>query len=191
MAEEIAPSLEGLERLNELLTRNIDFEEHHKEPDPHANFYPVHQVDIVVQYEGRNGSRTVEGTLMQVRGSLEQDEEKREQNRYNGWFGKVRTSDGFVNVYADPDSSGPRIIFVDGWDGRGGKRYKWKIESICIEEKPGTEPQCFGCQSSMEFGHFRDPTAEYGPTMGWICTNCAAGHGYGRFSSVNIEKGLP
>lgn len=182
MAEEIPPSTEGWERLKDSLDLKKSGSNHH----------PKHQVDIVVQYEGRSGSRTVEGTLISVKGSLEQDKVKREQNRYNGWFGKVRTSDGFLNVYADPDHGGPRIIFTPGWDGRGGRRYKWPIQNIVVEEKEGTDPQCFKCCSSMEYGWYRDsPEDHHGPSMGWICTDCAAGHGMGRFEAQNIEKGLP
>lgn len=179
MAEEIAPSREGWERLKEALHLKKSGSSHH----------PHHQVDVVIQYDDGHGSSTVEGTLISVKGSLEQDEEKREQHRYNGWFGKVRTEDGMVNIYADPDHSGPRIIFTDGWDGTGGRRYKWQIESIVIEEKPGTDPQCWACHSSMQFGYIRGWPDAPAPVSGWICTGCAA-H-LGRFKDVDIQRGLP
>lgn len=191
-AESISPDHAGWERLNELIERDVDSEEHHSNKS--SSFYPQNQVDIVVQYEGRSGSRTVEGTLIQVRASLEQDEEKREEQRYNGWFGKVRTSDGFVNVYADPDSSGPRIIFCPDWDGSGGKRYKYPIEEIVVEEKPDQDPQCWKCHSTMEFGMYRDaPEDHHGITMGWICRNCASDSvpSLGFFDEHDVERGLP
>jgi hypothetical protein len=94
-----------------------------------------------------------------------------------------------VNIYADPDHGGPRIIFCDGWDGTGGKRYKWEIEQMVIEEKPGTDPQCWACHSSMQFGYIEGWPDIPGTSSGWICTDCASRHG--RFKGCDIERGLP
>jgi len=183
MSEEIAPTFEGWERLQEL----IDIEK------SGSDRYPAYQVDIVVQYDGPRGSRTVEGTLLSVRGSLEQDREKREQQRYDGWFGKVRSPDGFVNVYASPGSGGPSVIHTPDWDGRQGRPgYKYPIQEIVIDPKPDTEPQCFACHSTMQFGMFHDaPEDHHGPAFGWICPDCTAGCGLGRFREYGVEQGLP
>lgn len=188
---EITPDYDGWERLTETVQRDVEFDTNHNSEDS-LSFHPVNHVDITITYEDRSGNSTVDGVLIEARKSLNQDRDEREQNRHNGWFGKVRTSDGFVNVYADPDTGGERIIFVSGWNGRGGRRYKWPIQSITVEEDTTRNPTDPKCGEEMEFGIYHgSPDDHYGPSMGWICRTCAAGHGLGRFESVDIEQGLP
>lgn len=177
MAESITPDQAGWEQLKDTL--NLD-----KQGVDH---YPHHHVDVVVQYAGRNGSRTVEGTLLRVKKST--GDPPNADDGVNGWFGKIRTSEGMVNIYADPDHGGPRIIFTDGWDGTGGKRYKWEIEEIVIEGKPMADPQCFACCSTMEFGYIEGWPDIPGTNSGWICRGCASGHG--KFNGCSVEQGLP
>ena len=177
MAEEIAPSREGWERLKDSLDMKKSG----------SDLHPKHHVDIVIQYQDASGSSTVEGTLVSARRST--GDPPNADDGVNGWFGKIKTTDVMVNIYADPDHGGPRIIFTDGWDGTGGKRYKWEIEQIVIEEKPGTEPQCFGCHSTMVFGYIDGWPDGPGTTSGWLCQQCAAQKG--RIRTVDIERGLP
>ena len=178
MAEEIAPTQEGWERLKDSIELN----------EQGINRYPFHHVDVVVQYAGRHGSRTVEGTLLRVK-SVSTYVNGGPERKVHGWFGKIRTSEGMVNIYADPNHGGPQIVFTDSWDGTGGKRYKWEIENVVIEEQPGTDPQCFACCSSMEFGYIDGWPDVPGTNSGWICRNCARGHG--KIKNQSVEQGLP
>ena len=173
---EINPTFEGYQKLRE----SIEFVEQV------GNIYPVNQVDVTVQYE-HYGEREVTGTLLSVRKSLNQDGEERENQRYNGWFGKVLLPTGMLNIYADPDTGGETVIFVPDWEGKGGKRYKRPIKSIEIEENGEKEPTCPECGEEMTFGWLENaPDDHPGTSNGWICKKRIAG--LGRLTEYPVGK---
>ncbi len=172
---EINSTLEGFEKLKE----NIEY------TGQGTNFYPLNQVDVTVGYDSY-GDREVTGTLLDFRGSLTQDEEKREENRYNGWFGKILLETGMLNVYADPNHGGDHVIFVKDWQGKGRRPYKYPISSIEIEERD-KDPYCKNCGDELTFGWLNNAREDQGTHRGWICESCSARMG-GKLEEYEVGK---
>jgi hypothetical protein len=169
---EIKPTHDGYERLkDDVPTKD----------DSGTDDFPTADVTVTVHRDDRPDWT---GTLLHYSGSLTQDDDERETHRYNGYFLKLRQSDGtHVNVYGSPDTGGATTLKTEGWEGRGGTRYKYKISGVSVDIDHDSDPRCPKCDSEMVFGYSNErnnrvPDADGSRgryVSGWLCEECLPG----------------
>lgn len=83
-------------------------------------------------------------------------------------------SHGFLSL-AGSTGDDLRLLFQKSWDGKSGRRYKYKVTDITIRSYWFETPVCPTCDVDMEYGMPRDLDREEFPVSSWLCPECFPG----------------